>query len=288
MQFRFDIHVQYAAATSYERLALDERVYPCWVVSHILRGNVQTETRGLRAMARTGDVMVHPPHTPFSEHADTPGTHQWIAFDAHIGETIPRDLLAHYPLPLVLPLGDDRSGEYAARFAEFLLHNARSANNSHEMLAELQSVATASQLLAILISVWQDSGAPARPDALLVPQARFGELVAHMGENLHKPLGRDDLARIACLHPGSLDRAFRACHGIAPMQMLRELRLERARRLLETTDDTLETIGAQVGLGDAARLSRAFRVRFGLAPGAYRNGAKRAKVDYIPPQEKNS
>ena len=63
--------------------------------------------------------------------------------------------------------------------------------------------------------------------------------------------------------------------------MLRGLRLRRARTLLESTDGTLETISAACGLGDAAALSRAFKVEYGLSPGAHRTNARQARQSVL-------
>ena len=51
--------------TNYER--------PNWIMSHVLWGDVRTGARGDFWRARGGDVMVHPPHIPFSECSKEPG-----------------------------------------------------------------------------------------------------------------------------------------------------------------------------------------------------------------------
>ena len=65
------------------------------------------------------------------------------------------------------------------------------------------------------------------------------------------------------------------------MRMLRDLRLRRARTLLESTDDTLDSIAAACGLGDAAAFSRAFKAHYGLAPGAHRRDARQARQSVL-------
>ena len=70
---RFTLTLHHVATASYKSLAVADRVYPQWVVSHVLAGRVQTETRGVREVAESGDVMIHPPHTPFSEYAEDTG-----------------------------------------------------------------------------------------------------------------------------------------------------------------------------------------------------------------------
>jgi transcriptional regulator GlxA family with amidase domain len=48
------------------------------------------------------------------------------------------------------------------------------------------------------------------------------------------------------------------------------IRLEHAKTLLETTDQTLEELAEKVGYEDAAFFSRLFRRSVGLTPAQYR------------------
>ena len=136
-----------------------------------------------------------------------------------------------------------------------------------------------------MVDDWRAAGAVPRPPSLETPADRFAGLVHFMTEHLSERIGRDDLAARACLHPGSLNRAFRLAYGVPPMRLLRDLRLTRARQLLETTDDTLDVVAARCGFEDAAYFSRAFHARYGLPPGrhrqAVREGVKSAASRYF-------
>jgi transcriptional regulator GlxA family with amidase domain len=86
-----------------------------------------------------------------------------------------------------------------------------------------------------------------------------------------------ELARIGAMSVRNLTRRFRDATGHAPMDYLRAVRLESAKRLLETTDSGHDRIAAQVGYGDTRAFIRAFGARFGISPGTYRRkfGARR-------------
>lgn len=266
LRARLDVTVWTVETAPYRALDIRDAVRPYWIVSHIRAGQVITETRGARIDARPGDVMVHPPHLPFSECAAGPGVHEWMGFEASLpGEGAPLDLFNRFPLSPVVPLGARRE-RFSAIFRplEQTWRDARPAAN------DLAAAGFAALLLSEVIAAWDEAGAPARPEGFRQPTERFAGLIAYMEAHLAERLTRDDLARRVCLHPGSLDRAFRAAHGTPPLRLLQEMRLTRARRLLETTDDTLDAVARACGLGDATRLSRQFRARFGTAPGAYR------------------
>ena len=279
IQTRFEVTLWNIETAPYRSLNLRGVVYPHWIASHIVHGEVTTETSDEEITARQGDVMIHPPHLPFSERAAGPGTHQWILFDAALTETdaavTPQELFRRYPVSLVIPLG-----KRAAAFAE----NFETLRNiwDAEEKDELHIAAGAGMLLAEMVNAWRDAGSPPRPARVQMPQGRFAETLRYMEQHLTSRLTREELARRAFLHPGSFDRAFRAAHGIPPMRLLLEMRLARARRLLETRDETLDAIARACGLGDAPRFSRHFRARYGIAPGAYRAQIRAARIEYIP------
>ena len=76
------------------------------------------------------------------------------------------------------------------------------------------------------------------------------------------------LAREVELSPAHLARAFKETLGRAPHQYLLARRLERARRLLETTGATLSDIAQRTGFADQAHFTRLFKRAFGTTPGA--------------------
>lgn len=76
------------------------------------------------------------------------------------------------------------------------------------------------------------------------------------------------LAREAGLSPAHFARAFKETLGRAPHQYLLALRLERARRLLETTQASLSDIAQRAGFADQAHFTRLFKRAFGITPGA--------------------
>jgi len=78
----------------------------------------------------------------------------------------------------------------------------------------------------------------------------------------------ETLAREVGLSPAHFARAFRESLGRAPHQYLLARRLERARRLLETTSATLSDIAQRTGFADQAHFTKLFKRAFGTTPGA--------------------
>ena len=260
----------------YSTLNLHGVDYPHWIVSHVLQGEVVTASRGTKQTVRAGDVMIHVPSVPFDETAASSGVHQWMLFD--LRGTPGTDVFHDLPVPPVVRL--DSSDEYSVAFRQLL----NVWQKSEAAGRELQIFAGAAGLLAQIVASWEAQGKLPRPESLRTPRSRFEEVVTYLETHLSDKISREDLARLACLHPVYLDRAFRAAHGISPMQMLREMRLRLAQQKLVTTEETVESIAFACGLGDAATFSRVFRARFGQAPGRYRTSVKRGS--YLPLSQK--
>lgn len=82
-------------------------------------------------------------------------------------------------------------------------------------------------------------------------------------------LGR--LADLAHFSPEHLRRLCLRELGRSPMQQLTYMRMQQAARLLESSDDKLETIAAAVGYGNAFALSKVFKKWIGCNPSEYRS-----------------
>ena len=81
-------------------------------------------------------------------------------------------------------------------------------------------------------------------------------------------------ARRLGVSPVHFRRLFARVTGSPPHRFLLEARLQSAARLLRTSADPLKEIAGRCGIYDEYHLSRLFRRRFGIAPGAYRKLAQ--------------
>ncbi|MDM7950605.1 helix-turn-helix domain-containing protein [Hydrogenophaga sp.] len=89
-------------------------------------------------------------------------------------------------------------------------------------------------------------------------------------DHLHEPYSLSDTARAAATSERSLLRHFGQAFGQTPLQMLHELRVTRARMLLETTYLSSEAIAERCGWRDPVMLREVFRRATGMTPAAYR------------------
>mgnify|MGYP001799385221 CR=1 FL=1 len=88
--------------------------------------------------------------------------------------------------------------------------------------------------------------------------------------NFRNPLNLEELAQSGHLSKFHFLRSFRQVFGITPHQFLLQLRLEEACRLLKTTREPITEIARLSGFEHSESFHRAFRKRYGSAPGAFR------------------
>jgi AraC family transcriptional regulator, transcriptional activator FtrA len=106
-----------------------------------------------------------------------------------------------------------------------------------------------------------------------VPQARgdeMTELLAWAVTRIPAGLSVGDLARRAAVSPRTLTRRFRQATGLAPGEWLQGERLRLARRLLETSDDTIERVARHAGYDTPVAMRAQFARRLRTSPRAYR------------------
>jgi transcriptional regulator GlxA family with amidase domain len=79
-----------------------------------------------------------------------------------------------------------------------------------------------------------------------------------------------DLARSLNVSSRTLIRKFKLITGINPLEYMQQHRIELAKELLETTDQSLDEIIWQVGYSDNSSFRRLFKRATGLTPNDYR------------------
>ncbi|MDP0496488.1 MAG: AraC family transcriptional regulator [Verrucomicrobiota bacterium JB024] len=90
-------------------------------------------------------------------------------------------------------------------------------------------------------------------------------------ENLHRPLGRQEVADFLQVHPNHLARLFRRFCGESFNTYVRNLRLQRSRELLEVPGMNVGQVARACGYTDPNYFIRCYRDVYGHTPGAGRN-----------------
>jgi transcriptional regulator GlxA family with amidase domain len=132
----------------------------------------------------------------------------------------------------------------------------------------------AHEAAAWLVVFARRPGGQAQFSAQLKAQAATSPAIAALQrwlpDHLDQELTVEALAERCAMSPRSFARTFKAETGTTPAAHVEELRVEAARRLLETTDQTVAAIAANVGFRHAETLHRAFTRQLGTTPDRYR------------------
>jgi len=102
------------------------------------------------------------------------------------------------------------------------------------------------------------------------PDPRIAWIVEYMHKQLARPPSTAQLARHVGLSPSRFRALFAKQTGTSPVEYLQQLRLRRARLLIERTFLSVEEIMTLVGYDDASKFARDFQREYELMPHAIR------------------
>lgn len=143
-------------------------------------------------------------------------------------------------------------------------------------------------LREIVFRLLASPGAPVLRGAAVVngERARIGAAMAFMEENAARRLTVPAVARHMAMSPSHFAHTFREVAGLAPMQYLKQVRLERARSLLVAEGLSASAVAERVGYASPSHFSRDFKRSFGLAPARYASAfERRSTVPARAPQD---
>ena len=100
--------------------------------------------------------------------------------------------------------------------------------------------------------------------------ASVAECQSWIAENYHVSNPVAEMAQRSGLGDRTFKRRFQASTGYTPIDYVQSLRVEEAKQMLETTDEPIEEISAQVGYEDSGSFRRLFKRTVGTTPQRYR------------------
>jgi LacI family transcriptional regulator len=108
-------------------------------------------------------------------------------------------------------------------------------------------------------------------DILAVEDLHVSKALRFIWDNFTKDITVDDVVRHSGISRRGLYSRFEGMVGHPIYEELMRQRLDRAKQLLRETDEKLQFIADECGLGDAERLSKSFKRYCGVSPVEYRS-----------------
>ncbi|MGN1288838.1 MAG: GlxA family transcriptional regulator, partial [Bradyrhizobium sp.] len=103
-----------------------------------------------------------------------------------------------------------------------------------------------------------------------------------MEKSLQRGFSLARLARDLSVSERTLNRRFKLAVGEAPLQYLQALRVDVAKRLIESRRLKLDAVSARVGYNDLSTFRRLFKRETGLSPREYQRRFARATARMAP------
>ena len=224
-------------------------------------GGSEFRSRGVRDHADPGTILVFNPGEPHSGSVDERKRWRYRAFYlaeaalAQFANDLELQPKAH-PLFLMNKLQDKRLYE---RF--LALHAIAERSGS---VLDKQS-----ELLIALARLFITHGDPA-PKLLQVGSEKtaVSVLMQYLQDNHEASISLNDLAALTEMSAFHVIRSFNREVGLSPHAYLTQVRVRRARDLLEAGTSPAET-AAMVGFYDQSALTRHFKRIYGVTPGQY-------------------
>jgi AraC family transcriptional regulator len=92
----------------------------------------------------------------------------------------------------------------------------------------------------------------------------------YIDANLGSKLRLDEIAKLVGLSTSHFSRAFKVSRGFSPGEYISMARVNRARRMIDTTCEPLCQIAVDCGFADQPHLCKSFRRWVGVSPATWR------------------
>lgn len=236
---------------------LEEDRYPCWTLFAVEEGRFVYRVGEQKGEAGFGDVVICPPDVVFQRKTLEPLSFHFLQF-VWLSELSWGDE-SNWRGKLTISDKDRLSSDY--RYLRQLQGwDEESTMHKQHMVNDLLRMVQMERDMRD-----RKDNPPTEMDALMEKARKY------IMEHAYASLSMLDLAVSLGLTPVQFTRKFRRAFAQTPSEFLNEIRLARARHLLEGSTLTLDTIAVKCGYENGFYLSRVFTQKIGMAPSVYRN-----------------
>lgn len=222
---------------------------------YVEKGELVVEVFGETITAVPGDLLLIPAHTPHSFHLTESryAEKSWCHFDLKRGTA---DFFENYTVPACLHVED----------RELVEDYFRQMLTSNKLPSELQELVSTAAICCLVEYYLRHTNVIERERA----DDRIHAVITYIEQHYADALTLEQLAKFAGYSPNHLGKRFKDTTGHPPMRYLSNVRIERAKLLLQGTGDPISVIMEKTGFTDAAYFSKSFKKTIGYSPQKFR------------------
>lgn len=182
----------------------------------------------------------------------------WCHFTATIGDTNLFDIIE---LPYYVEVKDEN---YLKNLFEQLINSYQSIDFTSHLNAKANLLKVISYFLdnTIIEKIFLSSSYSVE---------KLSYVLNYIEKDISKNYSIEELSNIVHVHPNYFIKLFKAQLGSTPMQYINKLKLEKAKRLLESSSLNITEISEQTGFNDIFYFSKTFKGYTGFSPSEFRN-----------------
>jgi len=147
----------------------------------------------------------------------------------------------------------------------FTLHEAIAAADLHDGLTARSPQAMSAWAVKAARKVGEACAGRQRESSAVI-----AKIQAYIQDNIHRELGRDEIARSVFRNPAYLSRLFRKETGLSLTDYIAQVKIERAKRMLADSNDKISHIAESLGYVHFSYFAKLFRKMTGVTPQDYR------------------
>ena len=235
---------------------------PDWLITYTHSGNGLYCIGKSEHVIEPGNIVLLAPNTPH-DYATARGAAAWDFYWAHFSpHHYWHDWMHSATMSSglhVIPIPDQRLRERMRQAFQRLIDDNHSAERFSDELAQ-------NALAEVFILAARQTYKAQMPHR----DARVEAVLARLTERLSEPLCVAELAIGVSLSPSRLAHLFKEEVGMSVIEMLLQLRLNQAARLLTFSERSVNQVAQDVGFASPFYFSRQFKRVYGVNPTAYR------------------